>query len=73
MISLKRAYEPGKFTTLVGYEFTSAPDGRNLHRNVIFATDKAPELPYTAHRRNDPDWMVGQLREHDGIRTLHLR
>src|SRR5262249_2947620 len=32
----KRNYEPGKFTTLVAYEFTSAPGGHNLHRNVIF-------------------------------------
>lgn len=62
--SAKKNYEPGKFTTLIGYEFTSAPSGRNLHRNVIFSGDTAPELPFTALESQNPEelwkWMDQQ-------------
>src|ERR1019366_6890034 len=44
---------PGKFTTFVGFEWTSAPGNQNLHRCVIFA-DKGPEIPFTAFDSVDP-------------------
>ena len=32
--------EPGKFTTLIGFEWTPTPGGDNLHRNVLFRDGK---------------------------------
>ena len=72
--SADRNYVPGKFTTFRGYEYTSAPDGQNLHRNVIFAGARAPDLPFTALESQNPEelwrWMDGQRKQ--GIEVLAI-
>jgi len=58
--------EPGRFTTLIAYEWTSnAGGGDNLHRNVIYrdGKDKADRvLPYTTFQSENPEdlwkWMT---------------
>ncbi|MCL7989554.1 MAG: DUF3604 domain-containing protein [marine benthic group bacterium] len=57
-------YEPGRFTAFIGYEWTSSPDGNNLHRNVIFrdGKDQADQIiPMSQYDSTDPedlwDWM----------------
>jgi hypothetical protein len=56
--------DPGRFTTIVGYEWTSTPGGDNLHRNVLYrdGADMARlMLPYTAADSTNPEdlwkWM----------------
>lgn len=37
--SVERANEPGRFTALIGFEWTSVPKGFNPHRNVMLRDD----------------------------------
>jgi hypothetical protein len=69
-----RNNDPGRFTTFVAYEYTSAPDGRNLHRNVIFRTAKVPTLPYTATMSPDPEdlWRTMDGWRAKGIDVLAI-
>ena len=49
--------EPGKFTAMTGFEWTSTPKGDNLHRVVILAdgADKTSQtLPYSTFDSQDP-------------------
>jgi hypothetical protein len=39
--------DPGKFTTLIAFEWTSIPYGQNLHRNVFFRDDEGPDMVYS--------------------------
>jgi hypothetical protein len=60
------AYKPGRFTTFAGFEWTSNPDKRNLHRVVVFRdTAKLPGLPLSTEATgDDPEtlwkWMDAQ-------------
>jgi hypothetical protein len=58
-------YVPGKFTTFAGFEWTSNPQSRNLHRVVVFRdTAHLPELVLSALDSDDPEslwkWMDDQ-------------
>ncbi len=60
--------EPGKFTTLYGYEWTSIPNGSNMHRNVFFK-DKAAAIPYSAFDSIYPEdlWTHLETLRQQGI------
>jgi hypothetical protein len=70
--------EPGRFTTIIGYEWTSTEDGNNLHRNVLYrdGADLARQkLPFTSDDSFNPEdlwtWLE-QYEEKTGGRVLAL-
>ena len=56
--------DPGTFTTIHAYEWSAAPDGANLHRNVFFRDTNVPEIPFSSNESPDPiklwEWMQEQ-------------
>jgi hypothetical protein len=65
--------DPGHFTAMIGYEWTSVPDGNNLHRNILFRDnkDKADKMmPFSAWQSEDPEklweWMAEYEEETGG-------
>ncbi len=70
--------EPGEFTAFIGFEWTSTPNGNNLHRNVIFRGDKSTAdliLPFSQYDSQDPEdlwtWMSAS-EEKAGVRVLAI-
>ena len=52
----ERYYQPGTFTTFAAFEWSSMPNGENLHRNVIFRdAKKVPDLPFSAIDSTKPE------------------
>jgi hypothetical protein len=50
------------FTSFIGYEWTGAiPPANNLHRNVIFAGARVPELPASATEQRTPEALWDAL------------
>ena len=61
------AYEPGKFTTLVAFEWTSMPMNQNLHRNVFFR-DGGPDTVFSSFNSNRPEdlWTYLEVQRNAG-------
>ena len=55
--------KPGKFTTFIAYEWTSMPQGDNLHRNVIFRGTKVADLPFSAMDSAKPEHLWSYLEK----------
>jgi hypothetical protein len=67
--------KPGVFTTLIAWEWTSIPNGRNMHRNVFFR-DNGPEAPFSAFDSIYPQdlWTFQEIHRnlgHDSIAITH--
>ncbi|GGO78951.1 hypothetical protein GCM10011348_12050 [Marinobacterium nitratireducens] len=63
-----RYNDPGKFTTFIGYEWTTMPGGDNLHRVVLFADDasKAGQvLPFSSFDSENPEDLWRYLQSYE--------
>ena len=70
--------EPGKFTTLIGFEWTPTPGGDNLHRNVLLRDGQARAsqvFPFSSWNSEDPEklwaWMEA-YEQRTGGRALAI-
>ncbi len=69
----ERHNDPGTFTALIGYEYTSTGgDVDNLHRNVIFRGSAAPPAPFTQLDSYNPEdlWATMDQWRAQGIDSL---
>lgn len=66
--------DPGKFTTLIAYEWTSIPNGRNMHRNVFFRNDTGPIVPFTAFDSIYPEdlWTFLETQRNQGTEAFAI-
>lgn len=70
----EKFYQPGHFTTFVAYEWSSMPNGANLHRNVIFKGPKYPQVPFSSLDSANPEdlWRYIEHQRAQGIQALAI-
>lgn len=63
-----RYNEPGKFTALAGFEWSSMPNGNNLHRIVVFRDemDKTSKtLPFSSLQSQNPEDLWNYMTKYE--------
>jgi hypothetical protein len=68
-----RFNKPGEFTTLYAYEWTSIPNGQNMHRNVFFR-ETPPVVPFSSFDSQNPEdlWTYLEVQRNSGIPTFAI-
>lgn len=64
----ERFNDPGTFTTIIGYEWTSTEKGNNLHRNVLYRDggERARRVvPYTTAESFNPEDLWKWMRRYE--------
>ena len=66
--NVDRFNQPGVFTAFIGYEWTPAPTGDNLHRVVVFKDDAETAqkiIPFSALDSNNPEDLWSFLKNYN--------
>ncbi len=66
--------KPGIFTTIPAFEWSAAPQGGNLHRNVFFRDTNVPERPmsYIDINREEGLWSWFAELERQGMQVIAI-
>jgi hypothetical protein len=66
--------DPGKFTTLIAFEWTSIPFAQNLHHNVFFRDDKGPDTQFSAldSVRREDLWTYQEVQRAAGHENFSI-
>jgi hypothetical protein len=61
----EEANDPGVFTALIGFEWSAAPNGANLHRNVLFRDGNVPASVPSYIDINEEESLWEWMREQE--------
>ncbi|WP_108839124.1 DUF3604 domain-containing protein [Tateyamaria sp. Alg231-49] len=61
----EEANEPGVFTALIGFEWSAAPNGANLHRNVLFRDSNVPSIVPSYIDINEEENLWAWMKEQE--------
>lgn len=62
-VAAESSNQPCRFTSFIAYEYTRAPLGNMLHRNVIFRNSQVPAMPISSFEAESPEKLWAALRE----------
>lgn len=66
--------DPGKFTTLIAFEWTSIPQYQNMHHNVFFRDDIGPKVQFSSFdsvKREDL-WTYQEVQRAEGHENFSI-